>query len=434
MAVRIDRSLLSEDMVVRIRRELVLTPSVDASVGYASANKGLVLYRSDEKYLYLPYHWYSAMSGRAASNADWFVRHENMKFTLELRPEQIAMVGQAGEQLDRWGSTLLSARTGAGKTCMAAYLACRYGLLTLVVISLTPLIASWTKTFKDFTGCRVWVVGEGDMPADGFDVVICMTGRFGQLPQDVVESLGFVVFDEAHLLATPSRVPVLLGTTPAYVLCLSATLERSDLMHRAIHLVCGEHRTHRDNTKVVGLYRCRTGILVKQEQNSQGRLDFGKLINCQVESDERNKAAVKLIGGRLKDRKVLVFVWRQRHARKLEEMLRDAGESVACMTGSAKTYRDSRILTATIGKCGVGFDAAMVAQDYGGKPFDAIVMMGSAKSSALLVQVIGRCRGPTCDVYYLVDENGLCETHFKACVRAMKGRASNPIDLDMREI
>lgn len=329
------------------------------------------------------------------------------KFTGTFLPHQAEVLPEILAQLQRFGTTLIGLYPGAGKTVLGAYCACLKQLLTVIVIPREPLIASWKSTFATFTNAKVWVVGAEAMPAE-FDVIILMDGRLNQIPVEVIDQVGTLIIDEGHMLCTPSRVGVLLGFKPKYIVVETATLERDDDMHVMIQHMIGKHGVFRTNPKPFNVIKVMTDYIPRPMKDA-----YSELVNDISSSLERNMLIVRLTQ-LLPNEKFMILTARTEQTYFLHELFQKIGESSDYLCGQGKsTYNDCRILVATMGKAGVGFDAATVAKNYDGKPIRVVVLAASIKKYGPLEQYVGRSfRHPDPLVYYLVDRHKIIQRHW----------------------
>lgn len=426
MSVKIAKASVNIPLEKRLRKDLYVVPKTYTSMSYGDPSP-ITVYRSDENYYYVPYFYYQQLIGSKVSDIEWFKKTE-CTFTSSLREEQEVIAKECIQHLDEHGTDLLNIFTGAGKTRLGAYMTCYYRVPTLVFISLKTLMKSWMETYEQCTSASVWMVGS-KKPSQQPDVMICMIDRYNKIPQEWINEVGLLILDEGHLLVTQKRIEKLLGPTPALVLALTALVEKENGMEVALYKIIGEHRTYRANPKPITVYKVNTGITHPEVAGYQSRLDPHQFYFAQSTNVQRNRLAVDICKEN-NGLKGLVFCRLKSHVTELTKLLREEGLNVASMIGDAKTYIDSDVLVSTLSKTGTGFDAAFVATDYSGISFEYIILMVNIKSVSLFTQAIGRSREDECSLFYLIDNNSICQRHWKNNVKALKQRKATIVECD----
>lgn len=424
MAVKIPRESVNKLLENKLREDLYLIP--DNNI-FNTNPTPLILYRSDDQHFYVPYYYYRNLIKQEVSKIDWFPSID-VKWVSSLRDEQEVIANECIDHIKEYGTDLLNIYTGAGKTRLASYLTCHYKVPTLVFIPLTVLIKSWLDTYTECTTCSIWVVGK-KKPTNPPDVIVCMIERFNKIPQEWVDRIGFLILDEGHLLVTPERVKNLLGPTPAAILALTALVERENGMEVALYKIIGEHKTHRPNPKPLTVYKVNTKIKHKEVPGYKSGLDFKQFSYDQSICKERNDIAVDICRCN-HDLKGLIFCRLKSHVQELTKLLTQNNIQAVSMMGNDKNYKDSSVLVSTLSKTSTGFDAAFVAVDYNGVSFQYIILMVDVRSASLLTQAIGRSREDECSVFYLIDENNVCKSHWREAQKVFKQRQVKIIELN----
>ena len=344
----------------------------------------------------------------------------NFQFTETLYEIQETIAIEALNHLNTKGTAILNLYTGSGKTVVGAYLAAKTNRITLILIAQLVLIPQWKNTFKDFTNAVTWVVGEDPPPYA--DVIICMCTQFNKLPQEYLKNIGTLIIDEAHDFCTPSRSECLLGTTPQYVIALTATLERKNGMHSIIHAICGYDVIKKISKKPFNIFKYNTGITVPIKQNREGDPDWSDMQRKLAEDLTRNNIVLKIISDN-PHFKILILTWRKEHVKYLVSRLEESRESVDYMCGNKKSYSDSRILIGTIKKIGQGFDEKTACPNFNGFRINMLILLGSMRSIGLLEQVAGRVfRSEFPQIIHFVDDMKISENHWNEGQRWYKSR------------
>ena len=337
---------------------------------------------------------------------------------------------KALNELNSKGSTILNLHTGSGKTVIGAFLAAKMHKLTLILIASTVLIPQWQKTFIDFTDAKVWIVGEEPPPFA--HIIVCMDTRFSKLPSSYLQSIGTIIIDEAHQFCTSTRAECLLGCSPAYVIAMTATLERKNGMHSMIHAICGPESIRKISTKPFNVYRYNTGISVPTKLTRTGDVNWPDITSKLCESKERNSLIIDLIRNN-PGFKILVLTWLVEHVEFLSIQLSMLNENVDFMAGNKKSYTDSRILIGTISKIGTGFDEKTACQDWNGFRLNILILVGSMKNRGLLEQVAGRVfRSEFPQIIHFVDDMKISENHWNEGQKWYKSRNGTIINFDSK--
>lgn len=377
-------------------------------------------------------------------------------FEISLRDYQAAPAIEAYEQLSLYGTTTLGLPPSFGKTILGVWL--WHGTKTVVVVLVhrQPLITSWKNSFiKALPKLEkyIWVVGEdypeglrSDVSHSASDakhsvsdqekvyppVIICMDGRYEQIPEHIRQSVGCVIIDEAHCFCTPSRVGVLLAFQPKFIIAETATLIRPDNMHVMIQSIVGTHSVDRVSTKPHVVIKINTGIKAEEKRSRMG-VCFMDLCRKLDEDEKRNKMIIDIVISN-PHRKIMILTRIAEHVEVLQSLLEQVGIKSSTYYGSAKTYSDTGVLIGTISKIGVGFDEAMTCPDYQGIPSDTLILCNSIKETSTYEQTRGRVmRSKDPYILYLVDENKNVKDHFQHNQGWMLYTKGKIIDVDYQE-
>lgn len=375
----------------------------------------MVDYIDGKAYLRIPFRFGCGLLGKLVNREKEYPKIE-YTFNGTLRDYQHSIVQEAYEQLYTFGTTTLALYTGSGKSIIATYLASLIQSKICVIINLQTLISSWYSTFascfpemKD----RIYVVGEGAPPKDAC-IFICMDQRVDKIPDK--DSIGCLIYDEAHLLASPSRVSSLLSITAKYVIACSATLEKPDQTHLMITSIVGTHSVVRMSEKPFRYFRVNTGLRIPEQIGSQGVLNFSALVNDQADCMERNIMCVNIMAGNLEKHKFFVFTKTKAHCDNIAKLCGHYGLEYDTLYGNKKKFLDKKILIASQQKAGVGFDYQNFLGDaFTGSQPDVLILMTSIKSIPKLKQILGRVLRASSPIFiFLQDNNRVFKSHYNA--------------------
>ena len=438
MSVRIPRSEISDAEVELIRQMLILHPQKAPT--YMQKNfvdleekDPIVFYlvKKDSdgiEKVWLPFSFGNILKKKIWNLSRMYESH-NFEFKTELRENQVEVVNEALQHLNSYCSTNLFLSTGFGKSRITAFLSTKIKLLTLVVLHLTTLISAWCKEFQENTTAKIWVVETADkfVIPEEFDVIICMNTRIINIPENILDKVGFLIIDEVDRLTTKSRVIPLLSTQPKFVVSLTATSNlRSDGMDSMNQLLTGLHFVKREIAKKMTLYKVNTHINPPTETGPKG-VNWSKLMRDLSRNDQRNEMIVKLATQNY-HLKTLIVVEFQEHCVLLYQKLKVLGKKVEYMTGTKSSYQDSQILVGSLRKISVGFDDANTAVDFSGIRFQLMILCKPIKDESLLTQTLGRIRNQSPIIMYLIDENSSIKRQWSTCSKYLKERNLGFID------
>lgn len=122
------------------------------------------------------------------------------------------------------------------------YIASQLRVPTLILVHNTFLRDQWEDRIRAFLPrARIGRVQGDVIEVEGRDVVIAMlqTLSMKDLPKDTFKSIGLVIVDECHHIASEVFVQSIPKITSKYMLGLSATPERKDRLMFVMEWVLG---------------------------------------------------------------------------------------------------------------------------------------------------------------------------------------------------
>lgn len=378
--------------------------------------------------LRVPLHAARARLGRGVAPADGWpalapAARSAAASNIALRDAQTPVVDEAMRHIEEHGSTTIQVQPGAGKTVMATHIACRLGLVTLILVPRVPLVDQWRATISAACGdaAAVFVPEQAararkKAAPETFDFAICLKERVGAMPAALLARVGTLVVDEAHVFCVPSAVAPLLATAPRHVLALTATLPRDDTAHRMVHLLAGAHDVFRAQTKPYALVPLRLGVRVRETASARtGSLDYSAFVQAVAACDAVNDAVVETVL-RNPGRKFIVLSKLVAHAHALAAALCERGVDAETMCGSKRSCADADVLVGTTDKIGTGFDVATFCTDFGGRTPDALIMTHTVKKWQNYAQFVGRVLrardGVVPAVVCVLTDNAVSRRHF----------------------
>lgn len=362
-------SVSDEDRIIKDVKVIKVENSYNPRTGMQIIKTPLnaFLQHSEKNCYYVPFQW-------ALQNIENCQRRDrrefgtiSVPFTSSLRNIQLEIKDECLQRLNRFGCVLISLYPGAGKTCLAIYLAAKViKLKTLIVCHRIILMEQWKDSIKRFTGDETTVafVKPGKKYNEHADFFIVNAQNMKKLGRDFFKTIGFVVVDEIHAIMAESLSESMFYVSPRYLLGLSATPTRPDGMDGLLDLYFGpENCIKRELYHKHTVYKVETGIEFEEESSN-----WNALLSSQCLHEGRNNMIVDIIRS-FPDRHFLVLCKRVHQASYIAEKLREEKENVSLMTEDTNTFdHASRIIVASLQKCGVGFshdilDALVIASD-----------------------------------------------------------------------
>ena len=411
MAYRIKKSDITPQQRTEIQKTLKITPAKDNYFNPHAIVAPIYFYFTQGDTAIVPYTAASEIFDLIPNDQ---LQHSsmNVQFTGTLRDHQIPIYDEAIDHLQNYGTTTLNLYPGAGKTAISVKIATTLKYLTVVLVTQIILVNQWHQTITKNTNAKVWLVGEEKQPPT-FDVIICLDKRFNVIGDDVKCKIGTMIIDEAHMFCTPSHVPCLLAFQPKFVIALSATLERDDMLHHMIYAICGEHGVYRESSTPFTVIKYHTGITSKSKLNKQGKVDFGQLQSELLMNPQRNQIILNLVNQYSGD-KILILTKLVKHVNVLYNIIKDHA-TCDFLCGKKTHYTDRRVLIGTTHKIGTGFDQEACIT-FDGIRFNLLILVCSIKKYQMLVQNVGRvlrCDTPT--IIHFVDDHFVSQNHWKFC-------------------
>lgn len=361
---------LCKTLTVRPSIPSVFVPNKNAIPRYK-------VYREVEDALYLPKHFGIERFGLPSSTTRDVPQTDPKfwEFKGSIRDSQHAVVNSFLKPQPHDG--IISLHTGGGKTVCAIYIASVLRLPTLVIVHNSFLRDQWIERIKSFLpNARIGRI-QGDVcQVEGFDIVIAMlqTLSMKEIPISTFKSLGLVVVDECHHIASEVFSQALPKVTSKYMLGLSATPTRKDGLMFVGHWFLGPllyqspSADIHDTSIQVEVYEYKNDDPTFNEiiYNKQGVMFTTLMINKLAEEQQRTQWLAEILQDVLNEspeRQVLVLTDRVQHTKDilaaLSPTLQDKAAILSTDVNASKRseYCSSRsILIATYAMCKEGFD------------------------------------------------------------------------------
>ena len=304
---------------------------------------------------------------------------------------------------------ILQSPAGSGKTQMAIELIARLGKRALFLTHTRDLLQQSKDRAKQYMGeALLGTITEGKVNiGNGITFATVQTMCNLDLAQ-YKDMWDVIIVDECHRVAgTPTAVSqfskVLNSLAARHKYGLSATVHRSDGLIKATFALLGDvvytvpTEAVADKIMKVGICPVPTGIGISRAcLNTDGTLNYAKLIGHLTESDERNLRIVEcIVENRLKP--ALILSDRLGHLEKLMSMLpADMREDAVMVSGKmttkkGKAEREQAIADMRTGEKRYLFATYSLAKEGLDVPrLERLYMATPQKDYAVITQAIGR--------------------------------------------
>ena len=322
------------------------------------------LQHSEKNCYYVPFFWGLQNNGKRRKRDEF--GSISVPFLQKLRSIQLEIKDECIERFNKFSCLLISLFPGAGKTCLAIYLASKIiKLKTLIVCHRIVLMEQWKDSIYRFTGKETKIsFVKPNKKIEDADFYIVNAQNMKKIGRDFFSIIGFVIVDEIHAIMAESLSESMFYVQPRYLLGLSATPTRPDGMDSLLDFYFNKGNCiKRELYHKHAVYKVNTGIEFEEESKN-----WNALITAQCLHEKRNDMIISIID-KYKERHFLVLCKRVQQAIYIHKKLIENGENVSLMVEDTNHFDpSSRIIVASLQKCGVGFshdilDALIIASD-----------------------------------------------------------------------
>jgi superfamily II DNA or RNA helicase len=241
---KIKKKDLNLKQIEKIRKDLMITPFIyDPVNNKQNTDKKFNILLESPKALYVPRFYGISNYGLPKSNKLPDGDNADLNFKGSLREEQKPIVESYLKASEEKGAGMISLRCGGGKTVLALHIASILKKKTIVIVHKTFLMDQWAERIREFLpGARIGYIQASTIDIDNKDIVIAMLQSLSmkEYPDNLFESFGFSVWDEAHHLSAEVFSKAMRKISPKYLLGLSATIKRNDNTHHVFHYYLGD--------------------------------------------------------------------------------------------------------------------------------------------------------------------------------------------------
>lgn len=389
---------LTVDIENKIFQNLVIEPEEDK---YGNAMPTIEAFQQTDKSYYVPFAYDRKIK---RPSRDSFTQI-NPIFNGELRPEQKKVRKEAILSLNKYGSVIIAAHTGFGKSITALNIASKIQLKTLILIHRIVLMNQWKKDIKHIFPKSSVQILKPETKMKDCDFYIMNPTNIHKNSREMYKDIGLVIVDEAHLILAEKLSKSLLYLSPRYLLGLSATPYREDHLNILFDLYFGKKKIERKLWRKHTAYMVRTTFEPEIELMKNGRLNWSVVLDSICSNEKRNELIIDILK-LFSERVFLVLCKRIFQAKYIVKRLKEEGEDVTSLIEKQQTFdHTSRILVGTTGKCSTGFDH---------KKLNALLLASDMKQ--YYIQALGRVfRTPEVEpiVIDIVDNNHVLKKHAK---------------------
>lgn len=330
---------------------------------------------------------------------------------------QEAVVQEGISRLKELGYCFYHFSTGYGKTSCAVETIRRLGRTTLWVVFNSLVQEQTYKEFKEYTDSRVhWYKTTKEPPEDAQIVVVGLK-KAANLPISFLSRFQTVVLDEVDQTAAKSFFPLFPKICPDYLLGLSATIQKSDGLYRALFKYFGPQKDfiyrfiEKPNATVI---KVQTEFvpnieIVENAVTGNTQVDNHEVNKSLAENKKRNKMIAKLVAQKSLEGQCFVLSPRKESILELYNLFNDKGYEVDYKTvGKKDIDKTKRIIIGGLQGSGRGFDTKAKFLFILGVP-------------PKLEQFAGRLRDPNGSIYIFVDKYEKFESDWtKKCLPYLK--------------
>lgn len=334
------------------------------------------------------------------------VKNNNLPYTIktDFAPTQESnLTGQidlydyqerAVEALLKGKNGVLEGSCGCGKTQMGLALIKRLGLRALWLTHTQKLLKQSKERCERYFKGDFGTITEGHCTL-GKDITFATVQTMAKLdPQVYANAFNVIVVDECHRASgTPTQVhqfyKVLSNCKARYKYGMSATLTRNDGLIKSVFAIIGGklHTITKEEIgdKTIKAEHVKVDILWRYHLSdycdTDGTLDYNKMINSICECDPRNKRiASNVIDQRMKGKKQLILTARVSHAYALEKLIPNSSIVVGNIPEKKRDY-SANVLIATYALAKEGLDIP---------DLDTLHLATPTKDKTTVVQSVGR--------------------------------------------
>ena len=239
----IPKSVLSEEDIAILKKELTMVPDLGFAAGSAPVSS-FPVYRENTNKIYLPRFHGIKRYGQPSRSELPTGDDIDISFTKELRDYQNNIVGiYLNYTRDTSKGAILEVPCGRGKTVMALKILSEIKKKTIILVHKEFLMNQWISRIGEFLpSARVGKIQANTFDVEGKDIVIGMIQTMFSRDFDpaVFDCFGLTIIDEVHRIGSEEFSKTLLKVVTPYMLGISATVERKDGLTKLLYMFIGD--------------------------------------------------------------------------------------------------------------------------------------------------------------------------------------------------
>ena len=318
---KIPKKSLTEDNIKLLKKDLIIKPYV-FSIIEPKEEVIYNIYSQSDKFFYVPRFWGIKHYGMPKVDKISDGLDIDVNFKGELRDYQKDIVDLYMKEININGGSIINLKTGGGKTVIALYIISLIKKKTIILIHKSFLLDQWYQRITEFLpGLKVSKI-QSTTYDDSGDIILVMIQTLinREIPDKLLNEVGFLVADECHHLSAEKFSKSLVKINPKYLLGLSATVRRGDNLQRVFHYYIGDccYKSAVDKTTDVEVrliqYNSDNIKYCKEEKIFNGKICRPRIINNITAYIPRTNIVIDIICKCYENgRKILVLSDRREH-------------------------------------------------------------------------------------------------------------------------
>lgn len=321
---------------------------------------------------------------------------------LDLGRDQHMVFASALSELGDNGTCFLELSTGFGKTTMGTHIIHALERKACIIVFSQTLQSDWVKDLKNHTDARVHLYTGNKIPPNNSQIDIIGLKKASSLSVEFLSRYQTVVIDEIDQVLGKQYMKLLLKIAPDYFIGMTATVERSDGLHKAFYKYFDKFITRFIEKPDATVIKFQTEFVAEEEYDNEGTLIDSVLMNSIAENKQRHLSVERLVRS-LGKKPMLILSGRISEILAIYELIKDL--DVDYKTDKKKHFDKSKqILIGGFKSFGRGFDRPGL---------EVVIMLSSYRN---VKQYEGRLRSDCGFIYDFVDKNFIFESRWKTRV------------------
>ena len=419
MAVSVERSALPPAVYEKVIGDLTLKAKGLKSRGYKPRVTEMLAYDFDDGKMRIPIMYAKKTFKISGMRAPKHVGFKPLPMTF--REGQKEVFDEAVKHLNESQSVFLQLACGYGKTWLAINLAAEINVRTMVLVHRNFLAEQFKTEAEGIVPGQLQIISNENESELKGNLYVCTEDRACKLSIEFLKTFDMIIVDEAKYWCTPKRLEAMLRFTPIYTIGLCAERKRKDGFDALLDMIFGPV-IFRMSRKPFRVWRYYTDFqpVIERPKYGYANINWSVAMKSLAEMHERNLMIRDICRLRSKN-KIMVMVTFKYHVEALESLLKEAGEDVGTFYGSAKSFKNCRILIATYSKAEMGFDDKNLCDDFEGQRLDLLILGSFYKKE--IEQTAGRVmRTENPEIISITDDLPTLKKHAKAHDKWFKSR------------